>query len=150
MKIALLLLAVLLICLACESPMFAAAKFDANPNSKYKRDFFTSEKQQNHSFLKRAWQSVFPKRQFRQKPSFNEIRLNFGGGALIAISLSAFAIFLYGFWAFAIIAWAACMVLGVIGLFKDERKVLAVIALSLAVALPVLIIILFFLYCCEP
>jgi hypothetical protein len=150
MKKALLSLAVLLSFLLCSSPIFAAAKIEAIPNSNFQPDLFTIKKRQNRSILKRVWQTVFPKRQLRQKPSSRKGRLSFGGGALIAVSLAAISIFLSWFWALAIIAWAACMVLGVIGLFKDKKKAIAIIALSLALALPVIIAILFSLTCCEP
>ncbi|MBI5917673.1 MAG: hypothetical protein HY842_20065 [Bacteroidetes bacterium] len=150
MKKALLSLAVLLLCLACISPILAAAKFDASPNSNYRQDLFTFIKHQNRSFLKQVWQTVVLKRHLRQKFSPKEAKLNFGGGALIAVSLVAITIFIYVFWELAIIAWAACMVLGVIGLFKDERKAMAIIALSLALVLPVIVLILFSLTCCEP
>ncbi len=143
-------LVVLLLCLVCNTSMLAAAKIGTSPTPVYQQELPTIKKRQNKGFLKRAWQAVFPKKQLRQKPPYREARLSFGGWALVAVSLAAIAIFLNGFWALAIITWAACMVLGVIGLFKDESKALAIIALGLGLVLPVIIAVLFSIYCCGP
>lgn len=150
MKNSLLFLSLLLFCDVYSPPVFAVAKFETNPNSTFQQESFTHKKRQNQSFFKRAWQKVFPKKQLRKKASARNGRLSYGGGALILISIAAISFFINIFGILALIAWAACIALGVIGLFEDEKKTLAIIALSLALVFPVTILIWFSLNCCGP
>ena len=141
-------LAILFLFLSGSPSLLAAAKYDTRPSTYCHQDVPSVKKHQKKGFWKRAWQSLFPKKHHRQKTASREHFLNFGGGAVLLGLVAVISLFISGFIALAVITWGASIVLGVIGLFKDENKVAAIIALSMALVLPIVVVILFSIYCC--
>lgn len=132
MKKAFIPLAILLQFFVFEPSGFASARLDEIPALEQK-----AKHRQQH-FRKQVLRNIFQKKAAKQKPYSKNRWLNFGWKALILWSVAAIAIFAADFIALGIITWAAAVILAIIGLFKDERKTVSIVALALLLPIGVL------------